>query len=256
MTAPRISILTASFNALEGLRRTTASIQDQTFRDFEHIVIDGASSDGTGEWLASQSDAVRWVSEPDDGIADALNKGLAMANGDWVLILHSDDTFVHPSSLALASVHLGGPTDIVSFDVLFVTDSGSKRLRSRGLTLRTNFKTTIPHQGAFCRTGLFERIGLFDPRYQVALDYEFFLRSYRHDVGVKVVSEVLSAMPDTGISSRGDWASLAARFSEERSIHRLHAHQGLGRLIYLGYWPVYMGYRRLRYGISSLMGRT
>ena len=245
MKRPKVSIVTATLNNLPGLEQTVDSVDSQTFPDVEHVVVDGGSTDGTREWLWTRPH-LRSVSEPDSGIAEALNKGLEMASGEWVLVLHSEDTLIDRFSLAVASHVLETSADVVSFHVLFASRSGNRIWKTRGLSFRTNFKTTIPHQGAFCRRSLFERVGQFDNRFRVAMDYEFFLRAYRAGVDVDVVNTVLSRMPATGISSKTDWRSLRQRFEEERLAHRLH-HYGPGlRLLYAGYWPLYLTYRKAR----------
>ena len=244
-SVPLVSIVTATYNALPGLRRTVESVACQTMRDFEHIIIDGGSTDGTREYLEGRGASVRWVSEPDEGIADALNKGVALARGTYVLVLQADDEFMDSESLARAASYLDGETDIVSFDVSFEMPTGSRRYRSRGLNFRTNFKTTIPHQGAFCRRKLFERIGNFDETFRIGMDYEFFLRAYRSCATVRRVPHMLSRMADTGVSSQRDWLSLAGRFAEERRVHLTHCHGAAMLLVYAAYWPVYLLYRRL-----------
>lgn len=244
-SSPLISVVTASKNALSGLRETAASVSGQRFKNLEHIVVDAASSDGTSEWLATHPE-IRWISEPDDGIADALNRGLRLARGEWVLVLHADDTLVGEDALDRAARALNTTADVVSFDVLFSHDSGERLRKSRGLSFLTNFKTTIPHQGAFCRLSLFERIGSFDTEFAVAMDYEFFLRAYRAGASADVRNRVLAEMPNTGISSKRDWESLQHRFSEERQAHRIHSRTWLHRLMYGIYWPLYLTYRRIR----------
>lgn len=246
----KISIITAAHHALPGLKATVESLRAQTFRDFEHVVVDGASTDGTPEWLAAEGHGIRWVSEPDEGIADALNKALGMAEGDYVLALHAEDTLLSPESLAEASSELDG-SDIVSFDVLFSTAAGDRHLRSRGLSPKLEFKTTIPHQGAFCRRDLFDRIGAFDSTFRIALDYEFFLRARRRGVSLRHVPRPLARMPDTGVSSRLDWPSLRARFAEERRAQMLHSSGPLMRGSYALYWPPYLLHRGVRSALSG-----
>lgn len=245
--APKVSILTATHNSLPGLRETVMSVASQTADDYEHIVIDGGSSDGTPEWLAKHDANVTWTSEPDDGIADALNKGLKIARGEWILVLHAEDTLAESGSMGLALASLDTPADIVSYDVLFVSEKVTRRLVSRGFSPRLNFKTTIPHQGAFCRRALYDQLGPFDSSCRIALDYEFFLRAYRAGVRADVVNHAISRMPDTGISSRLDWPSLRARFSEEKLIQLRHCSGAGLRLVYSLYWPLYMSYRWTRY---------
>ena len=244
---PSVSILTATFDALAGLRETVASVASQTASDHEHIVIDGGSTDGSREWLAELDGEVRWISEPDEGIADALNKGLAHARGEWILVLQAEDTFVSPGTLEQAMTRFDTESDIVSHDVLVVTESGPRRFASHGFSYRINFKTTIPHQGAFCRRQLFDRLGGFDNSFRVGMDYEFFLRAYRAGARADVVHQYLSRMPNTGISSRLDWSSLRARFAEEHNIHLRHCSGSGLRVAYSVYWPLYLTYRRIRY---------
>lgn len=245
-SAPLISIVTATFNSLPALRRTVESVATQTFRDVEHVIVDGASRDGTLTYLEGLGCRVRWISEPDSGIADALNKGVAMTRGTYVLVLQADDVFAGPDSLAEAVPYLDDGPDIVSFDVLFQTAQGDRRIRSRGLTFWTNFKTTIPHQGAFCRRVLFDRIGLFNSSFQIGMDYDFFLRAHRAGTIVQRVPEILAHMPASGVSSEREWPSLARRFAEERRAHLAHCPGPAMRAAYALYWPAYLSYRRLR----------
>lgn len=225
----------------------------QSFRDFEHIVVDGRSGDGTPEWLAAQGDSIRWISEPDCGIAHALNKALAMAQGDYVLVLHAEDTLISPVSLAEAARELDG-SEIVGFDVLFSTTKGDRLLHSSGFSPKLAFKTTVPHQGSFCQRTLFDRIGVFDKTFRIALDYEFFLRAHRSRASIRCIDRPLTRMPDTGISSRLDWPSLRDRFAEERRAQLLHCPGPLMRGVYAVYWPPYLAYRRLRCALSDANG--
>jgi len=248
--SPKISIITATLNNLPALRLTTASIDSQTFRGFEHVVVDGGSSDGTVEWLA-KSDSTRWLSEPDAGIADAMNKGLSMVSGEWILFLHAEDTFADDDSLEGAMSVLHTEADIVSHDVEFIEGQRSRIYKSHGFGWRINFKT-IPHQGAFSRRTLFDRVGSFDTSLAIGMDYDFFLRAHRQGARVDVVDEVLTRMPATGISSKLDWNSLRERFREERTIHFRHALGPAQRLMYAIYWLFYLGYRWIRSFVGGL----
>jgi glycosyltransferase involved in cell wall biosynthesis len=249
---PTVSVITAAWNALDGLKATVASIAEQTCQDVEHVIVDGGSTDGTPDWLESLGGRVRWVSEPDEGIADALNKAVTMARGEYVLALQAQDTFFDRSSLARAVPYLSGGEDIVSFDVLFVSANRERRVVSQGWSPRLAFRNTIPHQGAFCRRDLFSRLGPFDPSFRIAMDYEFFLRAHRSNASVRVVSEILSRMPDTGISSRLDWPSLRRRFAEFKRAQSSNLRGPGLRAAYAVYWPLYLTYRRTRAAISPV----
>jgi glycosyltransferase involved in cell wall biosynthesis len=244
-TAPLVTVLTVALNARAALVRTVASVAGQGFTGREHVVVDGGSTDGTADWLARLETPVRWISEADSGIAEALNKGLALARGDYVLVLQAGDTFLDAGSLGRAVPWLDG-SDIVSFDVRIIGARGPRRYRSRGFVPKLNVKTTIPHQGAFCRRALFDRIGGFDESLRIAMDFDFFLRAMRRGAAIRLVPDILARMPDDGISSRKDWPSLKKRFAEERRVHRLHCPGPTMRAVYAVLWPPYLAWRRVR----------
>jgi glycosyltransferase involved in cell wall biosynthesis len=227
----KISVITACLNARAALEYTLVSVAAQS--DAEHIVIDGGSTDGTVELLARRG--VRCISEPDHGIADALNKGLSMVTGEYILVLGAGDVLADFDSLERARPHLGA--DLVSFDVML---GGRKRLRARPFRLLTRFKMTSPHQGLLVRRSLYERIGYFDAQYRIAMDYEFLLRAMTSGASLKVVNEVLSLMPDDGVSTRSDWPSVKKRLSEDRKLQT--AHGSPNRL----FWSLYMPFKRLK----------
>lgn len=250
---PLISIVTVCRNAEATIKDTIESVALQTFRDYEHIVIDGASTDRTVEIIRPYSPKLAfWSSEPDGGIADAMNKGIAVASGDYILFLHADDYLASGDSLELAATHLGRGADIYAFDIFFQTAWDKKRRKPRGATWYLRFKTGFLHQGVFCRRDLFDRIGRFDTNYSIAMDYEFFLRAVQRGASVEYVPETLSVMRDTGISSQRDWPTLRRRFSEEREIHRQRCQSARMALVYRLYWSLYLPYRRARSVLRSL----
>jgi len=112
--SPFITIITAALNSEATIKKTLESVRNQTFQDFEHIVIDGGSRDETLEILKKYDNTynLTWISEPDNGIADAMNKGIDLATGDYILFLHSDDYLVNSSVLKRASEYLADRFDI------------------------------------------------------------------------------------------------------------------------------------------------
>lgn len=248
---PQVSVVTATFNALDGLKTTVRSVAEQTSGSVEHIIIDGGSSDGTQAYLESLGDRVRWISEPDDGIADAMNKGIAMARGEYVLVLQAEDTFANEGSLGLAAKELVQGEDIVAFPVLIAENDRSMRLLApRGSGFLARFQMTLPHQGVFCRRNLFARIGLFNADYRIAMDYEFFLRAQKTGATASVHAEPVSIMPATGISSQRDWASVARRMAEFRKAQRAHYNSVVDKLLRGAYWSAYIPYKRLKVGLA------
>jgi glycosyltransferase involved in cell wall biosynthesis len=243
---PTISVVTVAHNAERHIAQAIDSVTAQTYADREYVVVDGASTDGTMDIVrkrASQIDTV--VSEPDEGIADAMNKALRLVTGDYVLFLHADDYLLGPESLAEAAPLLAEP--IEAFRLFYESVDGERVLpRMPSFGWRTNFKTGLDHQAVFCRTSLLSELGGFDTSLRIAMDYDLFLRAYRQGVAAQVHDLPIAVMRKTGISSQLDRDSLLERFREEKAIHTRHASSFARRLLYSAYWiayPIYRGFR-------------
>lgn len=254
---PNFSVITAVFNGVDHLESCLHSVSRQDGNSVEHIVIDGGSTDGSVDILKRNAGGLRyWVSEPDHGIGDAMNKGIRQAQGEWVIFLHSDDEFLANDSLAsvheaLAKTH----ADIVGFPILFGTGDSWRVLKPRGGNAWLRFKSGFLHQGTFIRRSVFEKIGEHDTRFRIAMDYEFFLRAMMRGVPMETLNSPLTTrMRNTGVSSQLDWDSLSRRLDEERDVHALHAGSPLQRLVYACYWALYRPYRRLRARLSANAG--
>jgi glycosyltransferase involved in cell wall biosynthesis len=246
--SPTISIITITYNSDRHLDQTIESVAAQSYADRELIIVDGDSTDGTLDIVRRHGrDVDQLISEPDRGIADAMNKGLGMAKGEFVLFLHSDDYLLSPTSLADAAPHLAGPNPVVGFQLFYEMEDGARVLpRKPQLNWRINFKMSLHHQAVFCRTSLLEDLGGFDEAFKIAMDYEFFLRAYRRGIRATSYDLPIAVMRKTGISSQLDNESLLARFREEKRVHLRHADTSLWRAIYRAYWfayPVYRGFR-------------
>lgn len=245
LARPVVSIITATFNAAPALRATIQSVAAENTGTLEHIVIDGGSDDGTRELLKTAPDHVRWISEPDGGIADAMNKAVALSRGTWILCLHAGDTLAGEGALSSAIARCTGDVDVLACAITFGKDGQGRRLFVSNPETRLRFKTIL-HQGALCRRDLFERIGGFDTSFAIAMDYEFFLRALAAGARIVPCEVTLSCMDDEGVGSWRDFASRQQRFSEERRAQRMHATRSADRLIYALYWPLYLLYHRAR----------
>ena len=247
--SPKISIVTVAYNAERHIAQTIASVTSQSFRDFEYIVIDGASTDATMEVISQHSAAIdHVVSEPDEGIADAMNKGLALAAGEYVLFLHADDYLLSSDALATVAPLLTAP--IEAFRLYYEEEDGGRSLpRMPSFGWRTNFKTGFDHQAVFCQATLLRELGGFDTSVRIAMDYDLFLRAYRRGTKAEVHDIPIAVMRKVGISSQTDRDSLLERFREEKRIHRDHADNVLRRALYWAYWiayPIYRGFNPWR----------
>lgn len=244
LASPLISIVTINYNGGDNFRHTVQSVVAQDHDDYEFIIVDGGSSDGSLEVIAEFEGGVdNWILEPDQGIGDAMNKGISLCRGEHILFLHADDHFLDNRSLAAASGYLENSVNIHAFDILFGDDTQATRRRPRGMSWWMNLKTGFNHQATFCSRSAFDRIGRFDPAIRVAVDYEWFLRAYRAGLNWRYCAAAVTFMRNTGVSSRRDAASLAERFAEERLIHRWHCNSPLLRAVYAVYWRLYPRYR-------------
>jgi glycosyltransferase involved in cell wall biosynthesis len=181
-----VSVVTVSFNSAGTIEKTIDSIKAQTYQAVEYIIVDGGSQDETvGILRRRDGDIDLWISERDRGISDAFNKGIAMASGEYVAIINSDD-WLDPDHLSTAISELSRTTDDFVFgDLMLHAADGRSVHLFRG---EPNYSARIGHYMPFlnhptvvCRRASFERIGLFDTTLRTAMDYDWFLRL--HEVG-------------------------------------------------------------------------
>lgn len=240
----KISIITVCFNAEKYIEQTIKSVTEQKKGDIEYIVIDGASTDRTLSIIKRyESQITVWITEADNGIADAMNKGIKAATGDYVMFLNADDYFQASNAISMATSYMEEGKDIYIFDTIFLKEEGGVRRHSGAFGKRINFKG-ICHQGALCKRDLFEKIGPFNTSFKICMDYDFFMRAYRGGATGKYVNGLLSVMRDGGISSRQDWNSLKERFAEEKRVHLENNTSVFMKVIYAVYWGLYLPYRK------------
>lgn len=206
----RISLITVSYNACEDLEQTIKSVTEQSWDNLEYIVVDGASNDGTLEMLKKYRSRVgKLISEPDKGIYDALNKGLGMAEGDIVGLLHAGDRFANPDILnKVAELFETENADVVYGDLQYVTSFEPLKI-FRNWESGTFYPSMVrkgwmpPHPTVYFRRELLERVGLFDTSFKIAADYDWLLRVMTLD-GVRMVylPEVMIHMATGGASNK------------------------------------------------------
>ncbi|PRY89523.1 glycosyltransferase family 2 protein [Marinilabilia salmonicolor] len=206
----RISLITVTYQSAETLKDTIESVRRQRFDDLEYIVVDGGSVDGTLDILKNSSDVVdRWISEPDNGIYDAMNKGIALASGEVIGFLHADDMFANGEVIGnvldryddskfhllygdLEYVRSENPEQVVRF-----WRSGSFRRQQ----LQRGWMP--PHPTVYVRREFFEKIGGFNTEYRISADYEWLLRALSFpSVKVEYLPEVLVRMRMGGASNK------------------------------------------------------
>ncbi|MGD8369154.1 MAG: glycosyltransferase family 2 protein [Desulfobacterales bacterium] len=256
---PFFSIISATKNSKHTLARTLNSVARQTFTSLEHIVIDGASTDGTQSLLKERqkSYALTWISEPDSGISAALNKGIALSQGRYILVVHGDDRLLAKNTIeSVYSILRKENIEILSHPVLKEYQVGAMRpYRPIPVLWWHHFKTIFPHQGCFVHRRIFERIGGFREDLKIALDYDFFYRALNEKPTVRFRPEPVAIMGGSGISSNSDW--LARRLEEERKVQCENETNPIVRIFQLLFRTAYEPYRlRLRSALTRKDRRT
>lgn len=200
----KISIITINYNDADGLEKTICSVINQSSLDFEYIVIDGDSTDGSLEIIKKYQKNINYfISEKDSGIYNAMNKGIKVANGDYLFFLNSGDHFFNREVINNYKGYLE-KDDLVYFNIEIKSNNVSKII-SYPQTLRfSNFYTGgICHQSVFIKKTLFETIGLYDEDLKIVSDWKFFILAlFKFNCSYKKVNETLSTYYLGGISSQ------------------------------------------------------
>jgi len=219
----KLSIITINFNNAEGLRKTIESVVSQTFTDFEYIIIDGGSTDGSVDIIKQYADKITyWVSEPDKGIYNAMNKGILQAKGEYLNFMNSGDCFYSPTVLTEIFEKYNFTESVVTgnrIEVLWEKterfSEGIKVLNNGKITLLSLLKDTIHHQCSFIKRELFEKYGLYDESYKIVSDWIFFLKTIGiYGEKINYINEIVAIVDYSGISIIQD---------KERDTERLRA---------------------------------
>lgn len=207
-----ISIITINYNDKAGLERTIKSVREQCMVNFEHIIIDGASSDGSTEVIELYKDGFSyWISEPDRGIYEAMNKGIKAAKGAYLLFLNSGDMLSHSHILTRFSCICNDQKDIYYGDLHFVGDSIKTRVCFPPAVSFDYFYNNgyLPHPSSFIKKSLFDRLGMYDESYSIVADWDFFIRAIcTHNATYKHINEVVTDFDLNGISSKSEYHEL------------------------------------------------
>lgn len=196
----KLSIITVNYNNGDGLEKTIKSVAGQIFQDFEYLIIDGNSTDNSKDFVHEHTSEIDyWVSEPDRGIYDAMNKGIAKAQGDYCMFLNSGDYLLDATTLE--NVFKNNPTEDIIYGNL-KSDFRDYRY-PKELTLYSLMKGTIPHQASFIKTELFEKFGNYEEKYPIIADWVFFVKAILvHKVSYKHLDLYISFFEHGGVSTQ------------------------------------------------------
>lgn len=211
MTPLTISVITVCYNSDKTLRRTLESVAQQDWPRVEHIVVDGGSADNTAEILKEfHSQLASVISEPDNGIYDAMNKGVLLAKGDIIGILNSDDIFSCPTVLSsVARLFQDDKVDAIFGDLqYFRADASQKTVRTyrskNFMPSKLSMGLMPAHPTLFLRKRVYEKYGIFNPSYKLAGDFEFISRIFRDgELNYLYLPEVMVRMQLGGASTAG-----------------------------------------------------
>ena len=198
---PLITVVTVVYNDVKHIEETMLSVVNQTYPNIEYIIIDGGSTDGTVGIIKKYADRIAyWVSEPDKGIYDAMNKGVCRATGEWCSFINAGDVFVHEN--IVQSIFESGRCDydVIYGDTIHIFTSGRFLHKAEDVKV---LKRRMPfcHQSCFVKSLLLKQYG-FDCQYKVAADYDLFYRLYKQHAYFLRINKVIAVFDGVeGVSS-------------------------------------------------------
>ncbi len=206
----KISIITVTYNSEKTIKDTLASIANQTFKNIEHIIIDGKSTDNTINIIKKSNHNVVLISEPDNGIYDAMNKGIKIASGDIIGILNSDDLYFDNNiiNMVVNEFIIDNELNILYGDLVYVKQYNTSKIVRNWITcdFYNNYfenGNVPPHPSLFLRNKVYEVAGLFNSQFNFASDYEFMLRIFKkHSFKKKYINHFFVKMRLGGATNK------------------------------------------------------
>ena len=240
---PKVSIITVVYNGIAHLEETIESVLGQSYENIEYIIIDGGSTDGTVELIEKYDEQITyWGSEPDGGIYDAMNKGIAKATGEIVGLINADDWYAKDAVANAVEAFRTSSADVVHGAMEIVSEDGSSFVKDAEMKLDRLAKgMLINHPTLFAKRDLYEKYGGFDTSYKIVADWELMVRWWQEGAKFVAVDDCLAHFRMGGVSSE----HLKRSFKEK---HRVRKGAGLYQR-----WDAYYLYDRLK---SVLPGST
>ena len=199
-----ITIITVSYNAASVIEETINSVLSQSYKDIEYIIIDGGSTDGTTEIIKKYANKLSyWISEPDKGIYDAMNKGINKANGKWINFMNAGDSFIDNNVIERVALSIDSYYGVAFGDTII--NKNKQRIIHKANPFynkkKLHHKMGFNHQSTFVRTDLAKKY-LFDLKYKLAADYNMIISLYRDGVQFKQLNFVIALYDLNGISNQ------------------------------------------------------
>lgn len=238
----KISVITVCFNSAKTIERTITSVLSQTYENYEYIIVDGGSTDETlaiiRQYEPLFGGRLRMISERDNGIYDAMNKGIDMAAGDVISLINSDDMFFDDKVLGkIATIFYETKADVVYSDVWYFSQDPSKIVRKwNGKSGNIHLGWIPAHPGIFVRRDIYRTKGKFDTSFRIAADYDFLLRIFIDENLLKVYFPSCTVLMSLGGTSTRNLKNIL-RGNEEviwalkRNNVRMYPFAYLGRIL-------------------------
>ena len=210
----RFTIITVCYNAQESIQRTLKSVLSQTFKDYEYWIIDGGSSDNTVEMInacaESFSGRLKLISEPDEGIYDAMNKGVTRAKGQYIVFINADDMMQDNALELVNKVICESPEPYGIYygdSISAYENAGSEIKKTKKAFPQVSTQTLkcgmgVVHQSMYTSREVFSELGLFNTSYRIGADWDFLIRCVKANVTMKYIPEPLSVFYTSGISAQ------------------------------------------------------
>lgn len=238
---PLLSIITVCFNSVKTIERTFKSILNQQYDNYEYIVVDGGSTDGTIDLIKKYEHLfihrMKWKSEPDKGIYDAFNKGITRASGQYIWLVNSDD-YIQPGALVLIEniIAENNMPDVISGVVRFVKNGKLlKHWSYNSVTSEKEFRKKrlgVAHPATIVKKETYEKWGIYDPEFHIAGDIDWFLTVKEKNATFVFSDEELTNFSEGGISCKKHYKLL---YRDWKRIYRKHTKSKLEYFIFLIY---------------------
>jgi len=217
---PLITVITVVYNGVKYLEETILSVINQTYPNVEYIIIDGGSTDGTPDIIKKYEDYIDyWVSEKDKGIYDAMNKGIDLANGEWINFMNAGYKFSNYSTIINTYLNINMNFDVIYGDVEI--DFGKFTVVKKPLTLeKMDLVMTLYHQSCFVKTNLMKQYK-FDSKYKIVGDYNFFYKLYKSEKTFYYLNKPISKIIPGGVSDKQRLKSLKELYRIQSSENKI-----------------------------------
>lgn len=252
----KLSIITVCKNDAENLKKTIISVINQTFKDYEYIIIDGASNDNTIDVINKYKEYIsKFISETDSGIFNAQNKGIRYSKGDFICFLNAGDYFTN-SDILKNVFEEKLKADIIYGDINYKLNSGLI-YRKKSFKKMTGLKfliESLPHPSCFFKRTLFERVGKLDESFRMTSDYEFFLRAIlKYNCSTYYIPIPVSVFNLEGLSSKYEHSHQAK--TERGKIQEKYIDTKTLKIFKIFRFPIMFFLKKLRYLFYLILSR-